>query len=428
VPPLPLPLPLPRHFRSLLALGCVLLSAFLPRATAQTPYRDVALDCGGWVSGYAQHAGTGRLYGFGDIFGLYRSDDFGATWQFLQNSFTEDATFVVGVTVHPSDANRVAFTGFKSTWTSTDGGETWGKRLGDLTLKSNSRGGRPIVYHPTQANELWLASPRSGQTATLWRSTDNGASWASVGGTSFANEEAITIYFLPSAPNEVWVGTRAISGLSTTGGLWCSADDGATWRKIWNNNGAQTQYYGAPQIHSIARNSSRVSVFATNTGTWRVTATNWNDPLTYTVTQATFANQSVNVHLLADGSFWTGEGGSQTWAPKISSDGVNWIDRQITMTAAYVPEWATPAQLTSPGFKIFGRDQLVQDIDNPNRWLLCGGAASYLSEDNGHTWRYQPGGMAGIAGWRTTASKRSSKRPITCGRTASASRLPASVW
>ncbi len=385
-----------RHLLSrLLLLGFI--TVFAP---AQTPYRDIALDCGGWVSGFAQHP-SGRLYGFGDIFGLYRSDDFGATWHFLQNSLTKDATFVAGVTVHPNDANRVAFTSYGTTWTSTDGGESWTQRLGDVTLKSNNRGSRPIVYHPTQASELWLASPRSGQTATLWRSNDNGASWSAVGGTSFANEEAITIYFFPSAPNEVWVGTRAITGLSTTGGLWCSTNGGSTWTKVWNNGGAATQYYGAPQVNSIARNASRVSVFATNTGTWRVTATDWNAPQTYSVTQATFANQSVNVHLLANGSFWTGEGGDQTWAPKISTDGIAWTDRQITLTAAYVPEWTTAALITSAN-RVYGREQLVQDVTNPNRWLLTGGASAHLSEDNGLTWRYQPGGMAGIAGWRTT--------------------------
>ncbi len=245
-------------------LAAIALLAFTGGALAQTPCRDVPMDCGGWVSGYAQHAGTGRLYGFGDIFGLYRSDDFGANWKFLQNSLVENATFVVGVTVHPSDANRVAFTGFKTTWTSTDGGETWTKRLGDLAFESNTRGSTPLLYHPTQANELWLASPRSGQTGTLWRTTDNGASWAAIGGSAFTNERATTIHFFPSAPNEVWVGTKAISGLSTTGGLWCSADGGTTWTKVWNNGGAQTTYFGAPQVNSIARNTSRVSVFASN--------------------------------------------------------------------------------------------------------------------------------------------------------------------
>ena len=392
---------LPRHLRTVFALGCAWVFACLASASAQTPYRDIPLDCGGWVSGYAQHAGTGRLYGFGDIFGLYRSDDFGSNWHFLQNGFAEDATFVVGVTVHPSDANRVAFTGFKTTWTSTDAGETWTKRLGDLAFGTNTRGSTPLLYHPTQANELWLASPRNGQAGTLWRTTDNGASWALVGGTAFVNERATTIHFFPAAPNEVWVGTEALGGLSTTGGLWCSADGGTSWTKVWSNGGAQTTYYGAPKVHSIARNASRTSVFSTNTGIWRVAASNWNSPVTYVVSQATFANQSVNVTALVNGSFWAREGGSQTWPPKISADGVTWTDRQITLTTGFVPEWSTAAQITASN-RIFGRDMLVQDVADPNRWLLCGGASSFLSEDNGITWRYQPGGMAGIAGWRTT--------------------------
>jgi hypothetical protein len=373
----------------------LLLASF---SQAQNTYRDVSLDTGGWVSGFAQHA-SGRLYGYGDIFGVYRSDDFGANWRFLQGSITEYVTFIQGLAVSPVDVNRVTFSTSGTLWTSTDGGENWTKRLGDLNA-SRTRGSSPVVYHPTQQDELWTAGPRKNLTGSLWRSIDHGASWTAVGGSAFANERAVTIHIFPSAPNEIWVGTGSVEGLSTVGGLWCSADSGVTWRKVWNNGGALTTYYGRPQVSCIARNAAKVSVFSTNTGVWHVTASDWSDPSTFVVAQGTFANQNIpNVTVLADGTFWTSEIGDQTWAPKVSTNGSTWTDRQITMTATYVPEWANAANIIAKN-RVYGREMLVQDVNNPSRWLVTGGASAHLSEDNGLTWRYQPGGMSGIASYR----------------------------
>jgi len=387
------------------------LCATLSSAFSQTTYRDIPLDCGGWVSGFAQHS-SGRLYGYGDIFGLYRSDDFGASWRFLQAGLSDPGvnTFIQGVTVHRLDANRVAFMAGGNVWTSTDSGDNWTTRLTDTNKPELFRATKPIAYHPTQLNELWLAANRSGQTSSLWRSTDNGVSWAAVGGTAFVNEHVTTIHINPLAPAQIWVGTAAITNLSTLGGLWCSADAGATWRKVWNNGGAQTENFGAPNVNSIARNASGVSVFSSNDGVWQVTATDWNNPTTYAATQRTWNGQSIpNVTVLANNTFWASEMGDQTWAPKVSTDGITWTDRQITLSSSYIPEWTTAAQIAASN-RVYGRDMMVQDVNNSNRWLVTGGASAHLSEDNGLTWRYQPGGMAGIATYRVNFDRQNPLR------------------
>jgi len=375
------------------------LCATLSSAFSQTTYRDIALDAGGWVSGFAQHS-SGRLYGYGDIFGLYRSDDFGASWRFLQAGLSDPGlnTFISGVTVHRLDANRVAYMSVGKVWTSTDGGDNWTTRLTDTDNPYwLDRGSKSIAYHPTQINELWLAANRSGQTSSLWRSTNNGASWAAVGGSAFVNERVTTIHINPLASAQIWVGTAPIENLSTLGGLWCSADGGTTWTKVWNNNGEETENYGAPLVYSIARNSSGTSVFSSNDGVWQVTATNWNNPATYTATQRTWNGDAIpNVTVLANNTFWASEIGDQAWAPKVSTNGITWTDRQITLSSAYIPEWTTAAQIAASN-RVYGRDMMVQDVNNSNRWLVTGGASAHLSVDNGLTWRYQPGGMAGTA-------------------------------
>ena len=387
-----------------LAVG---FSQILP---AQNTYRDIPLDCGGWMSGFAQHS-SGRLYGYGDIFGLYRSDNFGTTWEFLQNRQTDSSSFITGVTVHRLDANRVAFMTGGGLWTSTDGGENWTTRLTDSSKPGRlDRGSKGIAYHPTQADELWLAANRRGYAESLWRSNDNGASWIGIGGTAFVTERVRTIHINPLAPNQIWVGTAAIENVSPVGGLWCSGDSGATWTKVWNNSGLQTTHYGAPEVHSIARNSANVSVIATDNGLWNITATDWNNPATYTATQRAWGGQAPpNVTVLANDTFWATEIGDQTWAPKVSADGITWTDRQITKTADYVTEWSTAAQILAEN-RVYGRDMIVQDVNDPNRWLCTGGDSVHLSEDNGLTWRYQPGGMPGIASYKVNFDRQNPLR------------------
>lgn len=399
-----IPMKLFRFARVVLAILALICGLSGP-ARAQAPtYKAVPLDGGGWVSGFAQHS-SGRLYGYGDTFGVYRSDDFGAHWRFLQNSLTENATTVYGLAVSPTDANRVAFFGPRGLWNSTDGGEAWTKRLGDITAVTwqpefqRTRGTSPLAYHPTQANELWVAASRKDQPGSLWRTSDNGLTWSAVGGTTFVKEQATTIHFFPSAPNEIWVGTAAYADRRQFGGLWCSVDSGETWRKVWDNGGKRNRTNDPPQVNSIARNSARVSVIATNMGVWQVTATNWNDTQTYVATQRAFADQNIpHVVALSSRTFWASERGETLSAPKVSADGITWTDRPISLSTANVPQWLTAAQVTAHGIQ--GRDMLVQDVKNPARWLLTGVGSPYLSEDNGLTWRYQPGSMPGLRGFK----------------------------
>ena len=161
----------------------------------------------------------------------------------------------------------------------------------------------------------------------------------------------------------------------------CSVDSGAIWRKVWDNGGQRTQTNEPPQVNSIARNTARVSVIATNVGVWQITATNWNDLQTYVATQRAFTALNVpNVTTLGDGTFWASENGDNRSAPKVSTDGITWTDRPISLLTAYVLEWLTAAQMTTN--RIVGRDMLVQDVKNPARWLLAGVGSAHLSEDN----------------------------------------------
>lgn len=152
-----------------IALTAIASAELITAALGQNTFSEIPMDAGGWVSGFAQHS-SGRLYGYGDIFGLYRSDDFGANWTFLQNKFTEGATFVSSAAVSPTNADRVAFVVGSGVWTSINAGADWTKRLSDRSSTGGlDRGSKALAYHPTVPNELWLATARDGQTSTLWR-------------------------------------------------------------------------------------------------------------------------------------------------------------------------------------------------------------------------------------------------------------------
>jgi hypothetical protein len=402
-----------RHFL-LLIFGLPLLarSESAPTSTPPLPepsYRDIGLDCGGWFTGLEQHS-SGRIYGFGDVFGVWRTEDFGETWISLQDGFTEAATIIVGMGIAPSDADVVAFSTYRDVWSSEDAGATWTKRLDDIADVIHTRGSRPLAYHPENPAELWFAGPRRNQTATLWRSLDRGATWAAIDAPAFRDERAVTIHLHATHPREIWIGTRAIPGRSAHGGLWCSADAGATWTKVWDNHREATRYFGAPAVANIARNRDRISYFSTNTGVWRVTASDWGDPATYRTEQAFWATHNIpNVTVLADGTFYASEIGDQDWPPKFSTDGVVWEDRPALLTAAYVPVWTRAEQIHARPH-VYGRDMIVQDIHDPSRLLLTGGAGPHRSDDGGHTWRYAPQNLAGMVAYRVSFDRTNADR------------------
>ena len=223
-----------------------LLTAFLP-FTAQTTYRTIPTDCGGWFSGFAIHS-SGRLYGFGDVFGMWRSDDAGLSWQYLQGDFVTNETFINACDVATTNADRVVFmNGGGATnsrvYTSIDGGSTWGLRLADIVSRRD-RGATPIIFHSDNDNEIWLASARTGSTGSLWRSINGGADWSKMGVTTFDTIVATTIYVRPEFPDQIWVGA--------VGGLYVSSNRWVFFTRVWSNaGGVAPQYNAIPTVSAI---------------------------------------------------------------------------------------------------------------------------------------------------------------------------------
>jgi photosystem II stability/assembly factor-like uncharacterized protein len=153
--------------------------------------------------------------------GLYKSSDFGATWQKLTgNGLPSGETGRIGVAVAPSDPQRVyALIESKEglLWRSDDGGATW-KLASSNTLINE----RPFYYthvfvDPTSEDHLWTLSVH------LAASSDGGKTWR-LGARGVHGDN-----------HAMWVSKdakRIIEG--NDGGPSFSYDDGATWQMPHN--------------------------------------------------------------------------------------------------------------------------------------------------------------------------------------------------
>lgn len=163
--------------------------------------------------------------------GLYRSADFGATWQRLSGHGLPDGpTGRIGVAIAPSDPQRVyALIESKSglLWRSGDGGASW-KMISDNTLIDE----RPFYYthvfvDPTRENHLWTLSVHVAQ------SMDGGATWK-IGARGVHGDN-----------HDMWISSDASRIIEANdGGPSFSFDDGATWAMPHNLPIAQLYHVG----------------------------------------------------------------------------------------------------------------------------------------------------------------------------------------
>jgi hypothetical protein len=221
-------------------------------------HTSIPLDGGGWFSGLNIHS-SGRIYGYGDVFGTWRSDDAGQTWTYMNRNMParpnghgapQDDNFVDGMGIATGDVDTVAFLSGARLWRSTDGGKNWEALLTDV-VSSRVRGSSPIMFHPGDDNEIWVARKRKDQTGSLWRLKDG--AWSKVGGDTFVDAEATTDHVHPKFPDQVWVGTQK--------GLYVSLNRGATWKHVWGagltntSNPAHNSRSGLPPlVKAVVRN------------------------------------------------------------------------------------------------------------------------------------------------------------------------------
>lgn len=245
--------------------------------------------------------------------GLYKSRDFGATWQRLTgNGLPAGPTGRIGIAIAPSNAQRIyALIESKQglLWRSDDGGTSWQMTSGNTLIDE-----RPFYYthvfvDPTNENHLWTLSVHvaaSSDGGKTWRvgargvHGDNHAMWisqdakriieANDGGPSFSFDDGKTwqmphnlpiaqLYHIgydrerpyhvcaPLQDNGVWCAPNdALNGGYISSGDWHSMGGGdGTWavpdpadsRYVWLSSGGGN-FAGEMEILDRSTNESRV--------------------------------------------------------------------------------------------------------------------------------------------------------------------------
>jgi len=196
-----------------------------------------------------------RLYVGTNGFGLWRSEDAGASWQLASNGLPGgQRVSVLSIAPASRPAGRVLVATTRGVFRSDDGGASWRPAAGlpaDLAgavafapsdpriayasvrgsgFHRSTDGGaswRRVLKTASYASEISV-SPRSPGLLyaryyrTLFRSADGGAHWAQVQ----KDAQVTAVAADPFAPTAVWSGV--LPGTST-GGIWRSGNQGQAW-------------------------------------------------------------------------------------------------------------------------------------------------------------------------------------------------------
>jgi len=157
----------------------------------------------------------------GTDFGLYRSDDGGATWRLLENPMK--GSMVWSIAIDPVDpVVMFAGTGTPSTpgiFRSTDAGKSW-SRLSVEIAKDCPNVGVPrptgIAIDPTNDRNVWVGLEVDG----VRYSRDGGETWATLNG-QIANQDVHNMLVVEGPPKTVFT--------VVNDDIWRSTDDGKTW-------------------------------------------------------------------------------------------------------------------------------------------------------------------------------------------------------
>ncbi|HMB89206.1 MAG TPA: T9SS type A sorting domain-containing protein, partial [Rhodothermales bacterium] len=179
--------------------------------------------------------------------GVWRSDNFGATWTLSR--FTEGAGswdfngLRAPAAISIADPQIVwagtEMSGSGKVFVSTDGGLTFNAAPRNNDVDGLLTG---LATHPTDPETAYAAFSVPGDPKIL-RTTNLGATWENLTGTfsndplssnGFPDVATYTVLVMPHNPDEIWAGTEVGLFISTDGGgSWSYADNGLPAAAIW---------------------------------------------------------------------------------------------------------------------------------------------------------------------------------------------------
>jgi photosystem II stability/assembly factor-like uncharacterized protein len=240
---------LPALLAALLTLSPSLGAQSRP-AVPPVPYRfaPVTIVGGGFISGIVFHpAQKGLAYLRTDIGGAYRWEDASGRWIPLNDFNGQSDSNDMGIEsigIDPSDPRRLylAVGRFTQSWAgkgailrSTDQGRSFETVRLPIQMGANEDGreaGERLAVDPNDGRVLYFGSRNDG----LWRSADEGKSWARVASFPGVSSNRLGVVFelFDKASGQPGRPTPTIyAAVSTTGAsLFRSIDAGASWQPV----------------------------------------------------------------------------------------------------------------------------------------------------------------------------------------------------
>ena len=190
--------------------------------------------------------------------GIFRSGDGGRTWR-LRVAPPEDHQWGWGVAIAPSN-QRVVYAGTTdgTIWRSLDSGFTWQPRSRPISFDGS------IAVDPTRPQILWVGTQQNG----LRRSLDGGRTWRELldeyAGEYHTAMDPVVID--PLRPKTVYVGWGRT--------VWRTTDNGATWRPWLEGVAASTFAVDRahPRTFFVQRLDGRILRTVNSGATWAVLA------------------------------------------------------------------------------------------------------------------------------------------------------------
>ncbi|MFN0182167.1 MAG: glycoside hydrolase [Gemmatimonadales bacterium] len=163
--------------------------------------------------------------------GLFKSTDGGTTWRPLPRglpTFEQDGLGRIGLTVAPSDPNRLYLTADLRTggflYRSDDAGESWYRVSEDPRIVSRASDFAEVKVHPTNPDVVFTAS------IVAWKSTDGGKTFVALKGAP-GGDDYHRIWINPSNPDVIL--------MAADQGAVITVNGGETWSSWYNQSTAQ---------------------------------------------------------------------------------------------------------------------------------------------------------------------------------------------
>ncbi len=312
----------------------------LTLGASASPWESMGLGGGGQILLTAPDpANASTVYLGSDVAGLWRSEDQGATWQYLTQGWTPNQC--QSLAFDPADADRM-FIGLEDgVFQSNDRGQTWAKlvsatNVGALAVVRDG-GGNLIVYFGTG-----LARDHTGGDGKFYRLNYGGSNVLESFPYAATSGAVVTTLANLGDSSHLWISTGA--------GVFRSLNGGATWTAV--NAGLTTLTCGrlladpanfdsllvavrglsAGITGGIARKPSGSGAWTSLSGNLSVVGVDWNSLATNPAAfgQEIWAGSSTS----PNGIYYTPDGlaASPTWSARQAISDIGWASANPIVT------------------------------------------------------------------------------------------------